>query len=247
MRKKSISEILLTANQVLDVVDEVDQQGVIAHDEAAVGQLHSAINTVEELDRGLGYEDDELFNDMTSMLDDDDDEEYFDDEVEEEEVAAAPPPPPEPPPPPPPPPEPKPADFGSVTVAGQEKPKKLTEKEKTIRRRRMYMELINDQGYGGRIGKVYMSRTDFPMKEFKAMKHRSGLPKFDMVLAPDFSPIDGVHGVFISQKAVMSIVLAYPQAQNQWKVFESKPFRTPDEMLGLVMRMLTAPEKGLVR
>lgn len=103
-------------------------------------------------------------------------------------------------------------------------------------------ELINSSGYGDRIGKVYYAQSDAPIKALDGVEHRSGLPAFEVVLAPDYTPKNGVHAVFVTANSVYTAALCYPEKEHQWQVLENKPFDEDYEMLELLTEMIVLPE-----
>ena len=93
---------------------------------------------------------------------------------------------------------------------------------------------LKKEGFDGRLGKVYNSTSDDRMMEFRLVPHREELPAFDMVVAADYTPSAGLHGIFISAKQVYSVFLAAPTDQNKWQVLKSRSYQTMDEMIEIV-------------
>lgn len=92
---------------------------------------------------------------------------------------------------------------------------------------------IADEGLQDRVGKVYNSLstgTDRTLA-FKQVHHSRGIPAFDVVIAPDYSPTSGLHGIFISESEVMSIVLSSDSPAEDWQVLKRKHYSSADEMI----------------
>src|SRR4051812_21637733 len=77
-------------------------------------------------------------------------------------------------------------------------------------RRSELMELLDTAGYADRLGRVYVEPRDPPLKPLEFVAHQDGLPLFDICLAPDYSPGDGAHGIFISNRGVFSVMVPKP-------------------------------------
>lgn len=111
-----------------------------------------------------------------------------------------------------------------------------------IMRRGEIMELISSAGFGDRIDKVYYAQSDVSTKNFKGVAHTSGLPEYEVVVAPDYTPKNGIHAVFITGNSVFSAALCYPEKDNQWVVLEKKPYEESYELLELAAEFLVKPE-----
>lgn len=111
----------------------------------------------------------------------------------------------------------------------------IESKDVVIARRQALIEDLNKEGFNDRIGKVYNSFSSERTITFKQVPHRRGLPPFDLVLAPDFAPVAGMHGIFLNGTEVMSIILAADSnGESEWHILKRKTFNDPDEMLELV-------------
>ncbi len=104
-------------------------------------------------------------------------------------------------------------------------------------RRRQLVEALTNAGLADRMGKIYSSLSDDHLQPFRNAPHKMGLPTFDMVLAPDFSPEAGLHGVFIGTQEVMSCLLPGADSNRPWQVRERARFGTLDEMADIVSLM----------
>lgn len=99
-------------------------------------------------------------------------------------------------------------------------------------RRRSFVEALGNAGLGGRLGKVYCTATDTRQTPFRDVPHKQGLPQFDMVVAADFSPQSGYHGIFIGAQEVMSWALPAPY-EGSWQLRERHRFASLDQMVEL--------------
>ena len=87
------------------------------------------------------------------------------------------------------------------------------------------------EGMDDRVGLVYNSFSDSRTLPFSQAHHRRGVPVFEVVAAPDFAPVSGMHGVFISNTEVMSIILPSDNASADWQILKRKDYSTLDEMI----------------
>ena len=99
-------------------------------------------------------------------------------------------------------------------------------------RRRAFVEALGNAGLGGRLGKVYCTATETRQTPFRDVPHKQGLPQFDMVVAADFSPQSGYHGIFIGTQEVMSWILPAPY-EGSWQLKERHRFATLEQMVEL--------------
>lgn len=118
-------------------------------------------------------------------------------------------------------------------------PEMDAEKAALLERRRHFVEALSQAGLGNRLGKIYSSLDERRLLAFREVPHQQGLPKFDMVVGPDFSPVSGFHGIFIGSQEVMSCVLPTPAESHQWQVRERHRFANNLQVVDLVS-MLTA-------
>lgn len=93
---------------------------------------------------------------------------------------------------------------------------------------------LKEEGFDGRLGKVYSSTAEKRMMAFRQVPHRNELPAFDMVVAADYAPKTGLHGVFIDADRVYSALLVAPVDQNKWQVLKSRSYQSMDEMIEIV-------------
>ena len=92
---------------------------------------------------------------------------------------------------------------------------------------------LQEEGMGDRVGLVYnsLSKDSDRTLQFKQAHHRRGVPSFDIVVAPDCSPVSGLHGIFINGHEVMSIVLPADDPSGDWQIMKRKAYTNADEMM----------------
>lgn len=93
------------------------------------------------------------------------------------------------------------------------------------------MKALAAEGMDDRVGLVYNSFSDSRTLPFSQAHHRRGVPVFEVVSAPDFAPVAGMHGVFISNTEVMSIILPADDSAAEWQILKRKSYSTADEMI----------------
>ena len=102
-------------------------------------------------------------------------------------------------------------------------------------RRKQMEERFEQEGFGDRLNRVYNSFAKDRTISIKQIPHSRGLPPYDMVVAPDFAPVAGLHGIFISGNQVMSIILpSETQAFGEWHIVKQKSFSTIEDMIEVV-------------
>jgi hypothetical protein len=111
-------------------------------------------------------------------------------------------------------------------------------------RRSELMELLDKAGYSNRLGRIYVEPSDTPEKPLEFVAHQDGLPLFDICLAPDYSPADGAHGIFISNRGVFSVMVPKPIVENRWRVLRSVPYESEAELIDTVRRYIARPAAG---
>ena len=125
----------------------------------------------------------------------------------------------------------------SPKPAEPEAPIAAEDKALLQQRRREVLESLSQAGLGGRLGKVYSTSIEGRLQPFRDVPHKNGLPGFDMVMAPDFSPESGLHGIFVAAQEVMSCVLPGAEANRPWQVRERARYSTPEELVDIVSLM----------
>lgn len=107
------------------------------------------------------------------------------------------------------------------------------DKRLLVERRRSFVEVLSQVGLGARLGKVYCTQAESRLALFRDVPHKQGLPQFDMVVAADYSPQNGYHGIFVGAQEVMSWILPTPY-ERPWQLHERHRFATLDQMAELV-------------
>jgi len=115
----------------------------------------------------------------------------------------------------------------------------VTDKAALLERRRSFVEALGRAGLADRLGKIYSTGAETRMVGLRDAPHRRGLPQFDMVVGPDFSPQAGYHGIFIGVQEIYSFVLPLPADEHIWQVRERHRFTELERMVDLVS-MLSA-------
>lgn len=99
------------------------------------------------------------------------------------------------------------------------------------------VQLLTDtlakEGFGERLDKVYNSFSKDRVTPIDRVPHHRGLPGFQIVVAPDFAPISGMHGIFIVGNTVRSFVLP-SDSQGGWQLVRQKDFASMEQMVELV-------------
>ncbi len=108
------------------------------------------------------------------------------------------------------------------------------EKKALLERRRRLVEVLGHAGLAERMGKVYSTEAAQRLIPFKDIPHKHGLPQFDLVVGPDFSPQSGFHGIFIGAQEVLSCLLPAPAETHQWQVRERQRFTELEQAVDLV-------------
>lgn len=93
------------------------------------------------------------------------------------------------------------------------------------------MESLSADGLEGRVGLVYNSASKSRTSQFDGAHHHRGVPEFDVVIAPDYAPEPGMHGVFISATEVMSIILPSGDPTANWQVVKRKGYGDLGQMM----------------
>ena len=110
-------------------------------------------------------------------------------------------------------------------------------------RRSELMELLDGHGYADRVGRVYMANADDPIRPLDLIPHQEGLPEFDVCIAPEHTPAEGAHGIFISERGVFAALIPEPVTRHKWRILRSRPFDDQREMLETVRRFVAKPSE----
>ena len=107
-------------------------------------------------------------------------------------------------------------------------------------RRSEMMAVLSEAGLADRLGRVFMHGDTNEMIVIDLIPHRDGLPEFEVCLAPDHSPAEGAHGIFISERGVFAALIPEPVTRHKWRILRSRPFDDFAEMLDTVTRFMNA-------
>jgi len=110
-------------------------------------------------------------------------------------------------------------------------------KSAVLERQRRFVEALSRAGLGDRLGKLYCSSAERRLLAFREAPHKLGLPQFDMVVAADYAPVSGYHGIFIGAQEVVSCVLPQPAESHQWQIRERHRFSDAVQAAELVSLM----------
>jgi hypothetical protein len=104
-----------------------------------------------------------------------------------------------------------------------------------LERRRLLVEALGKASMSAQVGKVFSTESPQHLLAFKDISHKLGLPQFDLVVGPNFSPQDGYHGIFISEQEVTSCLLPLPYDDSTpWQIRERHPFANIDQVKDLI-------------
>lgn len=107
-------------------------------------------------------------------------------------------------------------------------------------RRTRLMEVLVEEGFGDRLGRVFvMDDESFAVRPLDLIPHREGLPEFLLCVAPDFAPMDGAQGIFISERGVFAAMIPDPVTRHRWRIARSRPYDDELEMSATVRRFIT--------
>ncbi len=107
------------------------------------------------------------------------------------------------------------------------------------------LELLDGVGYSDRVGRVYSLAAGDEKGSWKPLAmvpHWEGVPLHDLCLAPNFSPAEGAHGIFVSATGVFAAHVAQPFNRHKWKVLHSQRYDSNAELLAIVVRYLNSTE-----
>ena len=110
----------------------------------------------------------------------------------------------------------------------------MSERDAKVTRRGEIMEMLNDQGFGDRVGRVYDTFSPERSRSVGDVPNRNGLPLFEIAVAPDFAPISGLHGIFISNLEVVTAILPFPGEEHEWQVLNRKNYQSLEQMAEFV-------------
>lgn len=103
-------------------------------------------------------------------------------------------------------------------------------------------EILIREGLGDRLGRVFMMESQAgesgAVRPLDFIPHRHGLPEFLLCVAPDFAPMEGAHGIFISERGVFAATIPEPMTRHRWRIARSRPFDDEREMVASVRRFI---------
>ncbi len=112
----------------------------------------------------------------------------------------------------------------------QPKARPVVEPESVQERRRRCADALTKAGLGGRLGKLYCSNSAQRQVPFRDAPHHRGLVPFDMVVAADYMPGEGFHGIFVTAGEVISAMLLLPAEERDWQLRSRSPYAGVVEM-----------------
>ena len=130
-------------------------------------------------------------------------------------------------------------ELGNYAAKQEERAERTVDKAALLERRKLFVEALGQAGLADRLGKVYCTESAQHLVAFREIPHKRGLPQFDMVVGPDFSPQSGYHGIFIGEQEVLSCLLPQPCDTQQWQIRERHRFSSREQVVNLVS-MLSA-------
>ena len=69
--------------------------------------------------------------------------------------------------------------------------------------------------------------------------HRQGLPEFLLCIAPDFAPIEGAQGVFVSERGVFAATIPDPAIRHRWRIARSRPYDDEADMIATLRSFIS--------
>jgi len=128
--------------------------------------------------------------------------------------------------------------FPSASEPDEDEPAMAQQgKSALLERQRRFVEALSRAGLGDRLGKLYCSTAERRLVAFREAPHKRGLPQFDMVVAADYAPLSGYHGIFVGAQEVVSCVLPLPAESHQWQVRDRHRFSDATRAAELVSLM----------
>ncbi len=103
--------------------------------------------------------------------------------------------------------------------------------EALAERRRHCVDALGRAGLGARLGKLYCSNAEQRLVPFKEAPHKRGLMPFDMVVAADYTPGEGYHGIFITASEVVAGFLPRSADGRDWQLRARAPYANLAQMV----------------
>jgi hypothetical protein len=88
---------------------------------------------------------------------------------------------------------------------------------------------LRNAGFTDRLGHIYNSESPLRIVPIDDLPHRSGLPRFLYVVSPDFAPVAGFHGIFITPTEVYAAILP-AVGGGMWKIEERRIYTDVNQM-----------------
>ena len=88
---------------------------------------------------------------------------------------------------------------------------------------------LQQAGFADRLGKIYNSESKQRTVHFADVSQRSGLPSFLFVICPDFAPVAGYHGIFITATEVFAAVFPI-NGNGQWQIDARRNYANLSQM-----------------
>jgi hypothetical protein len=76
------------------------------------------------------------------------------------------------------------------------------------------------------------------MRPLDFIPHRQGLPEFLLCVAPDFAPMDGAQGIFVSERGIFAGMIPDPVTRHRWRIARSRPYDDERDMIATVQRFI---------
>ncbi len=107
--------------------------------------------------------------------------------------------------------------------------------------------LLQGSGFGKRLDKIYTGDRGEPHMDIARLAHRNGLPPFEVALAPDYSPIDGLHGVFVTRRGVFTATIPHPIEDHEWRVVRNVPHESDKDLVKKVSGFVSSSPQDRFR
>lgn len=114
--------------------------------------------------------------------------------------------------------------------------------DEALERRSRLLLLLDDAGYGDRIGRVLMIEDGKSVsRPLDLVPHTEGLPGYAICLACESATGTGAHALFVSESGVFAAAIATPFIKHHWRIQRSRPFDDDVELLATVEQFLSHP------
>lgn len=103
-------------------------------------------------------------------------------------------------------------------------------------------ETLIREGLGDRLGRLFVMNAETgeagTLRPLDFIPHRQGLPEFLLCVAPDFAPMEGANGIFVSERGVFAALIPEPATRHRWRIARSRPFDDEREMVASVRHFI---------